>query len=132
MSDVDILARLDQVEMDVEAVGEEQQRARLQIRRDLIGVDLALQLVGRQHHDDVGPFGGLGDGHDLEAGAFRLGGRGGAGAQRDRDFLDAGFLEIERMREALAAVADDGDLLAFDQIDVGVPIVINAHFLSFL
>ena len=32
---------------------------------------------------------------------------------------------------ALAAVADDGDLLALDQIDVGVPIVINAHFLLF-
>jgi hypothetical protein len=35
------------------------------------------------------------------------------------------------MSEALAAVADDGDLLALYQIDVGVPIVINAHFLSF-
>ena len=30
---------------------------------------------------------------------------------------------------ALAAVADDGDFLALDEIEVGVPIVINAHFL---
>jgi hypothetical protein len=28
---------------------------------------------------------------------------------------------------ALAAVADDGDLLALDEIDVGVAIVIDAH-----
>src|SRR5919201_638051 len=27
----------------------------------------------------------------------------------------------------LAAIADDGDLLALDQVDVGVAIVINAH-----
>jgi hypothetical protein len=29
---------------------------------------------------------------------------------------------------ALAAVADDGDLFAFDQVQVGVAIVINTHF----
>jgi hypothetical protein len=28
---------------------------------------------------------------------------------------------------ALAAVADDGDLLALDQVQVGVAIVINTH-----
>ena len=31
------------------------------------------------------------------------------------------------MRVALAAIADDGDLLALDQIEIGIPIVINAH-----
>jgi hypothetical protein len=32
---------------------------------------------------------------------------------------------------ALAAIADDGDFLALDQIDVGIPVVIDAHsFLS--
>src|ERR1051325_7830670 len=34
------------------------------------------------------------------------------------------------MGMALAAVADDGDLLAFDQVQVGVAIVINTHFSS--
>jgi hypothetical protein len=28
---------------------------------------------------------------------------------------------------ALAAVADDGDLLALDQVQVGVAIVVNTH-----
>ena len=36
------------------------------------------------------------------------------------------------MGVALAAVADDDDLLALDQIDVGIPIVIDAHGSSVL
>jgi hypothetical protein len=28
---------------------------------------------------------------------------------------------------ALAAIADDGDLLGLDEIEVGIPIVIDAH-----
>ena len=37
------------------------------------------------------------------------------------------LLEVQRMRVALAAIADDGDLLALDQIEIGIPIVIDAH-----
>ena len=36
------------------------------------------------------------------------------------------------MGVALAAVADDDDFLALDQIDVGIPIVIDAHGSSVL
>ena len=37
------------------------------------------------------------------------------------------------MRPALAAVADDGDLLALDEIEIGVAIVIDTHgYVSFL
>ncbi len=36
-------------------------------------------------------------------------------------------LQIQRMRVPLAAIADDGDLLALDQIEIGIPIVIDAH-----
>jgi hypothetical protein len=32
------------------------------------------------------------------------------------------------MGVALAAVADDGDFLALDQIDVGITIIIDAHW----
>jgi hypothetical protein len=31
------------------------------------------------------------------------------------------------MGVALAAIADDGDLLALDQVQIGVAIVVNAH-----
>src|SRR5580698_8455192 len=34
------------------------------------------------------------------------------------------------MSMALAAIADDGDLLAFDQVQVGIAIVINTHDIS--
>src|SRR6185437_11390551 len=54
-------------------------------------------------------------------------GRGRALAQRDRHLLDAGVAQIERMGMALAAIADDGDLLALDQVQVGVAVVVNAH-----
>src|SRR5207302_8245388 len=35
--------------------------------------------------------------------------------------------QVERMRMALAAIADDRDLLALDQVQVGVAVVVNAH-----
>ena len=31
------------------------------------------------------------------------------------------------MRVTLAAIADDGDLLGLDEIEIGIPIVIDAH-----
>ncbi len=51
-------------------------------------------------------------------------------AQRHRDFLDAGVAQIERMGMALAAIADDGVLLALDQVQVGIAIVIDTHGLT--
>ena len=65
---VEILARLDQIEMNVEAMREQKRRALLQVRREMLRIDVALQFVGRQHHHDVGPFGGFGDGQHLAAG----------------------------------------------------------------
>ena len=33
------------------------------------------------------------------------------------------------MRPALAAIADDGNLLSLDEIEIGIAIIVNAHFL---
>ena len=60
-----------------------------------------------------------------------LGGGRRALAQRDRHVLAAAVAEVLRMRVALAAVADHGDLLALDQADVGITVVINAHGFPF-
>ena len=125
--DVKVLARLDQVEMHVEAVREHQGRALLHVGSELVAIDVGLQLVRRQHHHDVRPFRGFGDGEDLDALLFGLGGGGGALAERHGDLLHAGIPEVEGVGVALAAVADDDDLLALDQVDVGVAIVIDAH-----
>src|SRR5262249_22954391 len=59
--------------------------------------------------------------------ALGLGHALGALAQGDGDILDAGIAQIERMGMALAAIADDDDLLAFNQVQVGVAIVIDTH-----
>ena len=124
---VEVLARLDQVEMDVEAVREQEGGAFLHVGVQFVAIDVALQLVRGQHHHDVRDLGGLRRGHHLEAGLFGLLARGRAGLERDDDVLDAGIAQVERVGMALRAVADDADLLALDQVDVGITIVINAH-----
>ena len=53
-----------------------------------------------------------------------------ARAQRDDHVLHAGIAHVQHMGMALRAVADDGHLLALDEIDIGIPIVIDAHFLG--
>src|ERR1700730_10799616 len=93
----------------------------------MVAVDVALQFIGREHHDHVGPFGGLRHLEHLEFLALGLLDALRALAQRDRDFLHAGIPQVERMGMALAAIAHDRNLLAFDQVQVGVPVVIYAH-----
>src|SRR3546814_4764981 len=87
-------------------------------------------LVGGGDHDHVGPFGGFLVRKHLEARGLGLFGGRRAGAERDRDFTHDAVAPVLRMGVALAAVADDGDPLALDQILVGVAIVINLHWIS--
>ncbi len=113
--------------MHVQAVREGQRRAGLHVRAELLAIQVALALIRGQHHHDVGPFGALGRVHDLQAGGLGLGHAGGAGAQADGEVLHAAVLQVLRMGVALAAVADDGDVLPLDQVHVGVAIVVDAH-----
>ena len=96
--------------------------------REIGVVDVGLQLVRRQHHDDVGPLGAVGRGHHREARALGLLDRGRAGLQRNAHVLHARVAEVHGMGMALAAVTDDQDLLALDQVHVGVTIVIDTHW----
>ena len=57
---VDVGARLDQPEMDVEAMREGERGAGLHIALEVVGLDRRLMLVGREDHEDVGPVGGFG------------------------------------------------------------------------
>ena len=124
---VEIGARLDEIEVHVEAVREQQRRALLHVGREFVAVDVRLQFVGREHHHDIGPFGGADDVEHLDAFGFGLLGGGRTRAQRHGDVLHAAVAHVEEMGVTLAAVTDDGDLLALDQIEIGVPIVIHAH-----
>ena len=100
-------------------MGEGQRGARLQVRLDLLLIDLGLVLVGQQDHHHVGLGDGLADRLDLQALLLgeldRLRGR----TQADHH-VDARVAQVQRMRVALRAVAEDGDLLAFERGEVGV------------
>jgi hypothetical protein len=103
-------------------VAEDESLALGEVRGDVVGVQVALALVGREDDDHVGPRRGLGTGENREAGLLGLRLRLRALLQADDD-LDARVAQVLRVRVALRAVADDSDLLALDQGKVGVFVV---------
>jgi hypothetical protein len=127
---VDSVLGLDQVEVDIQAMGEHQRRAVLDVRSDLALVDVALQFVGREDHQGVGPRGRFRNAHDGQAVGLDLLGGGGVRAKGDGDVLDAAVAKIQRMCAALRAIAYDGDLLVQDASEVGVAVVVDTHDLS--
>ena len=124
---VDLGGRIDQSEMNVEPVCEGERAARFHLARDFIGINRRLMLVGCEDHQDVGPFGGFGDGLDRESGPFGLLGTGRPRTQRDGDFAHAAVAQVLRMRVTLAAIADNDDLLVLDQLLVAIGVVVNLH-----
>ena len=48
------IGRLDLLEANVEAMREHQRIARLEVRRDALGVDLRLDRIWEQDHDHIG------------------------------------------------------------------------------
>ena len=124
---VDAFGGLDQIEVNVEAVREHDRSTVLDVLDDMVAIDIGLQFVGRQHHHHIGPLRGFGDLHHLELLALGLFDALRTLAQRHNDLFDAGIAQVERMGVALAAIADDGDFLALDQVQVGVAVVVNTH-----
>ena len=126
--DVVALGDLDVAVADVEAVREEEGGAFLQVGGNLLGVDVALDLVGQQHGDDVALGDGLGHVLDLQAGGLSLGPGGRTGAQAN-DHVNSGILQVQRVRVTLRTVTDDGDLLGLDQRQVCAVVVDDfCHF----
>ncbi len=128
--DVDACGRKDGAEANVEAVGEHQSFAGSEVGLDLGFVDLGGGLIRSEVHDDVGPFGDVGDGVDDEASLAGALGVGGVGAEAYADF-NAGVLEVERVGMALRAVAYDADFFGLDEGEVCVCVVVGlCHFVS--
>ena len=95
---------------------EQQRRALLHIVGEFVRVDVALQLVRRQHHHDIGPF--ARPRRRIMTLKPRLPPslrQASPGAAPTHDVLHAGVAQVQRMGVALAAIADDGDLLALDR-----------------
>ena len=69
---VDIAARLDQVEMHIQPMGKRDGGTRADIGMDVIAIDVCLQFIRCQHHDQITPCCGLSHIHDLEPGFSSL------------------------------------------------------------
>ena len=105
-------------------MGEGEGVAGLEVVLDVLLVDLGLDFVGDEDHDDVGLLRRVVHAHDLEAGLLGLLGGRGALAQANAD-VNAGVQKVQRVGVALRAVADDGDLLALDDARVHVLLVVD-------
>ena len=108
--------RRDAPVVDVEAVREEERGAGGEVRRDVLLVHARLHLVGQEQRDDLRAADRVGDGADPEAGLLGRGARRAPLAEADLD-VDARVVQVQRVRVALAAVADHGDL-AVEQVEV--------------
>ncbi len=113
--------------MHIEPMGEGERRTVTDIGLEFGPVDIGLQLVRDQHHDDIRPPRGIGDRHHPEPLAPSLLRGSPVRAQSDGDFLHPAVAQVERMRVSLAAIADNRDFLALDDVEIGIPIVIDAH-----
>src|SRR6202050_5194475 len=123
---VDVLGRLDETEMDIEAVAKGEILAGLERGRDFFFVNLATQLIGHQDHYDVGLHRSLGGIENLEAVLLGFFHRGASRTQSNPNIHSA-IAKIQRVRVALASIADDGDFLGPKQTHIGVAIVIHLN-----
>ncbi len=119
---VDVGRRDDLVEVDVEAVRPRERLARGHRLVDLRVVDVRGQLVGDEHHHDVGLLRRLARGHDSQAVGLDLLPSRRVRAQADPD-VAARVVEVQRVRVTLTAVADDRDLARAQQIEVAILLV---------
>ena len=126
--DVEVFARLDLLEVDVEAVREQDRRA-FADGADHFLVQVLLRHVRRQKRDQrraVDRVDGL---RDLQSVLLRLGPAGARPADADHD-VEAAVFQIECMGAALAAVAENGDASALEGLLVDVLLRVDLHVRS--
>src|SRR5215831_8264786 len=120
---IDILWRRDLLEVDVEAVGEHERFPRRHVRRDFLIVQITLEVVMYKDHDYVRLLGGTAGVQDAQARGFGFYPGFAARIESDDD-VHAGIAQIQRMRVALAAIADDGDCAPLQEFEISVFFVI--------
>ncbi len=123
---VEVGTRHNLVVVDREAVGEGQSGALLDVRLDFVLVQLGLELVRGQDHDQVGTGNGCSNVGHFQAVGFSLGNGSRAFTQAD-SHVYAGILQVACLSVALGTVADDGNFLTLDDRQVAVFIVENFH-----
>ncbi|MNH09544.1 hypothetical protein D3C79_690010 [compost metagenome] len=123
---VEVGTRNNLVVVDREAVGEGQGGAFLDVRLDFVLVQLALEFVRGQDHDQVGSRNGRSHIGNFQAVSFGFGNGSRAFTQTDSD-IHTGVFQVARLSVALGAVTDDGNFLALDDRKVAVFVVENFH-----
>lgn len=110
---------------------EEQCVTGLQVRLDALCVDLCLDLVRGQNHDDISFCCCLCDGYNAEALSLSLGAGLGALGQANND-LHAGITQVQCVCVALGAVTDNRYGAALNHREICVVVVENGccHFSS--
>ena len=116
--------RDDLLKMNIESVGEHEHVPGGQVGGNVLLIDVGLNLVVNQDHDDIAPLGGLSHSLNLKTGLLGAGPVFGALPQTDAH-VAAGVLQVHRVGVALGAVADNGDLLAVQIIDVAVLFIVH-------
>src|ERR671910_888609 len=127
--DVVAAGRLDPAVVDVEAVREHERRALAQVRRHVLLVDARLHLVREKEGDELRilyRFGNRADGEPRRLG--RVARR--TPRPEPDHHVDTGVVQVERVRVALAAEAENRDL-ACEQVDVAARVDLR-HFRSSL
>src|ERR671910_1538256 len=119
---VDAGRRLHVAEPDVEPVSEEQRVAVDEVRLHRLGVQVALHVVRREDHDQVGLLARLERRDHAQALRLGLGATLRALGQAD-PHVDAGVAQAQRVCVSLAAVAQHGHVAALDDRQVGVVVV---------
>jgi hypothetical protein len=121
---IEILARLDLLEVDVEAMGEQQRGAFLEQRFEL-GIQRLLREIGHQHGHQLSAFYRRSRFHHLQAVLLRLGPTV-AFPHADHHVI-AAVAQVQRMRAALTAIPQNGDARATQRFLIDVFLRIQTH-----
>ena len=122
--DINMLRRSDCLEMDRKPMAEKQRVARVEIRCDVLFIDLRNGEVRDGNKDNIGLFHGLGRVIDLKAKLLGHGAAFALGVESDDDF-GAALFQIECMGVSLGTEADDGAGFSLEELQIGIFVSID-------
>ena len=109
---------------DVEAVREGNRLAFGQVGGNVLLVHVRLTLIVDENHDDIRLLRGFRNGHHVEA-VLDCHGPAFAALAQTHDDIHAGIAQVQRVGMTLRAVADDGDGLAGQLIQVTILFIVH-------
>src|SRR4030042_5369190 len=122
--DVNVLWRYDPLEMNVESVREGEDHALPQVGRDVLVIDVLLDLIRYQEHHQVRALDGVRDVHDLHP--VRLGPVPCLVLDAEsQDDIHTAVPQVQRLRSPLDSISHDRYPLALQDLEVRVLVEIG-------